>query len=187
MFGYFDAAHFVPEKWKNEYPNPAFSNMTERDGAWMARILARFTHEMVVTLASTGRFSDPRVTEYLVRVLEARLERILTRYLTRLSPLADVRVAGRELCAVDLARLREVARPSDFDYRARTASGRSLPVRTGAGGLLCVELPPSAGNGAYGSVLIENGVAKGPLVAHLYDFGPARGRLLAGLERPEGP
>ena len=33
----------TPDEWKNEYPNPAFSRMTERDGAWMARILSRFT------------------------------------------------------------------------------------------------------------------------------------------------
>jgi hypothetical protein len=187
-FGYFDAAHFVPEKWKNEYPNPAFSNMTERDGAWMARILARFTHETVATLASTGRFSEQRVTDYLVTVLEGRLERLLARYLTRLSPLADVRVHGGELCAVDLARLREVARPGEFNYRARTASGSALPVRTGDDGLTCVGLPPSRAGGATTSIVIENGVATGPLVVHLYDFGPARGRLIAGLERPEhGP
>src|SRR5258708_3185798 len=39
-FGYFNVADFVPDEWKNEYPNAAFSRMTERDGAWMARILA---------------------------------------------------------------------------------------------------------------------------------------------------
>jgi hypothetical protein len=185
LFGYFDVAHFVPEEWKNEYPNPAFSNMSERDGAWMARILARFTHEMLVTLASSGRFSEQRVTDYLVKVLEGRLERILARYLTRLSPLTDVRVEGSELCALDLGRLRGVAPASAFVYRARTASGRSLPVRSARGGSICVDLPASRASGAYESIIVENGVARGPLVAHLYDFGPVRGRLLAGLERPE--
>jgi hypothetical protein len=157
----------------------------ERDGAWMARILARFTHEMLVTLASTGRFSEQRVTDYLVKVLEGRLERILARYLTRLSPLTDVRVEGSELCALDLGRLRGVAPASAFVYRARTASGRSLPVRSARGGSICVDLPASRASGAYESIIVENGVARGPLVAHLYDFGPVRGRLLAGLERPE--
>src|SRR5207245_6681089 len=91
-FGYFDVATFDPESWKNEYPNPAFSNMTERDGAWMARILARFTPEMVRTLADIGQFSEPEDTRYLGAILEARLERILDRYLTRLPPLAHVHV-----------------------------------------------------------------------------------------------
>ncbi len=36
----------------------------------------------------------------------------------------------------------------------------------------------------YFSLTIDDGVAKGPLVAHLYDLGGARGFGLAGLERP---
>jgi hypothetical protein len=34
-------------------------------------------------------------------------------------------------------------------------------------------------------VRIEDGVAKAPLVVHLYDLGPSRGYFLAGLERPD--
>ena len=35
----------------------------------------------------------------------------------------------------------------------------------------------------YFSLTLEDGVAKGALVAHLYDLGGARGYRLAGLER----
>jgi hypothetical protein len=34
-------------------------------------------------------------------------------------------------------------------------------------------------------VAIQDGVARGSLVAHLYDLGPTRGYRLAGIERPE--
>src|SRR5262249_19109258 len=109
MFSYFSARDFVPENWVNEYPNPAFSRMTERDGAWMARILARFTPDLVATLARMGRFSDPKHTEYLTSVLEGRLEAILSRYLLRLSPLTNVHLEGGDrLCAEDLAATRKL-------------------------------------------------------------------------------
>ncbi len=107
-FNYFDVANFDPEAWKNEYANPAFDRMTERDGAWMARILARFSPEKVHALAELGQLSKPETTEFLARVLEGRLDKILERYLLRLSPLEDVRVSGDELCATDLAEWRGV-------------------------------------------------------------------------------
>jgi hypothetical protein len=194
-FGYFDVATFVPEDWKNEYPNPSFSRMTERDGAWMARILARFTPEMVSALAEMGRFSDPSDTAYIATVLNGRLERILARYLTHLSPLADVHVVGQDqLCALDLARVRRLRSDSAFRYSA-VAGGQALPVTTQADGTACVTLPrrpTSADPGVrddaparYLVVAIGNGVAQGPLVAHLYDLGPVRGYRLVGIERPE--
>jgi hypothetical protein len=37
----------------------------------------------------------------------------------------------------------------------------------------------------YLRVVLRDGVARGSLVAHLYDLGPERGFVLAGLERPE--
>jgi hypothetical protein len=195
-FGYFDVATFVPEDWKNEYPNPAFSRMTERDGAWMARILARFTPDMVRALAGMGRFSDSSDTAYIATVLEGRLERILQRYLTHLSPLADVHVEGQaSLCSVDLARVRGLRSATSFRYSA-VAGGRALSVTTQPNGPVCVALPrlPAAADpgvrddapARYLVVTIANAVASGPLVAHLYDLGPARGYKLVGIERPEG-
>jgi hypothetical protein len=195
-FGYFDVATFDAEGWKNEYPNPAFSRMTERDGAWMARILARFSKAMVRALAELGRFSDPGDTAYIASVLDGRLERILQRYLTRLSPLSDVRVeGGNRVCALDLARSRHVRDPSRFKYAARLLDSRALPLTTQEDGTLCAELPRMAIDPAlrddaperYLVVTITNAVAAGPLVLHLYNLGAARGYRLVGIERPAGP
>ena len=189
IFGYFSAKDFVAEDWVNEYPNPAFSRMSERDGAWMARILAHFTPEMVRKLAELGRFSDPRKTEYLAKVLEARLQAILSRYLTRLSPLGHLHLDGDTLCATDLAEMRHV-RPADaFRYSAKMGD-RALIVARKGGGEICIALPHVAPDGGladdaaerYLAVTVDDGVAK-PLVAYLYDLGAQRGHRLVGVER----
>ncbi len=193
MFNYFDVAHFDPEQWKNEYANPAFDRMTERDGAWMARILARFTPEMVHALADLWRFSDPGDRDYLESVLEGRLLKILERYLTRLSPIADLHVEGFDrLCGVNLAEWRGLRDPSRFQYRARFVGGPWLTVERKTDARVCVALPhvAAAGDAAdasppYVRIAIEDGIARGPLVAHLYDVGTSGGYRLAGVERPE--
>ena len=192
MFAYFDVKNFEPDKWKNEYPNRAFSRMTERDGAWMARILAHFTPKRVEALAKMADFTDPGATTYLANVLEGRLERILDRYLTRLSPIGDVHVDGDRLCGVDWAQRRQVRRAESFRYTAQGSTGQPLVVTAGEDASLCVALPHVARDGGspddaaerYVDVTIEDGVARGALLAHLYDLGPARGYRLAGVERP---
>jgi hypothetical protein len=193
-FNYFDVANFAPDEWKNEYANPAFDRMTERDGAWMARILAHFSPAQVRALASMGRFSEASTTEYLAQVLEGRLDRILERYLTRLSPIADAHMVGPDrLCAVDLAEMRGLRDPSQFAYTAHVIGGSWLSVDRPSPAVMCVTLPQVAPDGGsaddarerYVRIRIRDGVARGPLVAHLYDLGPTRGLRLVGLERPE--
>jgi hypothetical protein len=190
---------FDPEGWKNEYPNPAFSRATERDNAWMARILARFDRDDVDELVGLGQFTKAEHAEYLADVLEERLELILERYLLRLSPLADLVVyEGNHLCAVDLARRRLLREPEVFQYSATWhASGadQSLSVETGEDGLLCMKLPPvAAAEGAapdaperYVVVTIANGVARYPLRAYFYDLGAKGGYRLVGIERRQEP
>jgi len=193
-FGYFDAEHFTPELWKNQYPNEAFDRMTERDGAWMARILARFTPEMVRALVATAPFTNPEDSAYLTGVLEGRLHKILERYLTRLAPFADLRVVGTardQLCGVDLAALRVLRDPARFHFEARLTDGAVLPVRRLSDSALCVPLPhrapdggpPDDDAGRYLRIVLRDGVAREAMAAHLYDLGPARGFVLAGLQR----
>jgi hypothetical protein len=195
VFGYFTAKDFDPETWVNEYPNPAFSRMTERDGAWMARVLAGFTPDLVRELAKLGRFTKPENTEYLAQTLEARLQAILARYLTVLSPIGLVHVAGEQMCGVDLAERRGVRPPADFAYVARLADGTPLTATRPAPAEVCVAVPHTATDAAsaapdaperYRTLSIADGVARGALVVHLYDLGPTGGYRLVGLERPEG-
>jgi hypothetical protein len=62
-----------------------------------------------------------------------------------------------------------------------------------ADGTICVTLPHIAAEAGarddapecYVRIRVTDGVAQGPLVAHLYDLGPRRGYRLAGLERPQ--
>ena len=41
-------------KWKPEYPNPAFDNMRPDDAFWAARIVSRFTDEMIGAVVREG-------------------------------------------------------------------------------------------------------------------------------------
>jgi hypothetical protein len=194
LFGYFNGKDFVPEQWVNEYPNPSFSRMTERDAAWMTRILAHFTPPMVHVLVKMGRFTNEEHATYLEDQLNLRLHKILERYLLRLSPLANVEMEQNvRLCAKDLAREREL-RPSDaFHYEAELSADDVAPVSAKismrSSSEPCVELqdiePPSHSLFRYATVRVTNGVSKGPLIAHLYYLGPGFGYRLVGLERPE--
>ena len=57
--GRFEAKAFDPLKWKPEYPNPAFENMRPDDAFWAARIVARFTDEMIGAVVQKAQYSDP--------------------------------------------------------------------------------------------------------------------------------
>ena len=136
-FGLFSVRDFDPEHWKGMYPNPAMLRMTERDGAWMARIIARFTADDLHALAAMGRFADPLDADYLAEVLRERQHELLARYLTRLSPIADVHtVATDQLCAVDLARSSERARQLRITFTigsSNAASGRRIELAATVG------------------------------------------------------
>jgi hypothetical protein len=73
LYSYFNVEDFVPDEWKNEYPVAAFSRMTERDGAWMARILARFTPDVVGELDRTPAERRHLVEEQDDRTLAVRV------------------------------------------------------------------------------------------------------------------
>ncbi|HEY3256714.1 MAG TPA: hypothetical protein VGJ91_22310 [Polyangiaceae bacterium] len=195
-FGYFNSSYFDPEGWKNEYPNPAFSRASERDEAWMARILSRFDYDDIRALVALGHFSRPEHSAFVSRVLEERLQKILGRYLLRLSPLADLRVEGDVLSMTDLALRRGVRPPQAFAYRARLDVPRaaySLRPAVGAGGVLRLSLPHRAfapgvadnDPSRYSVVTVGNGASSYALRAYLYDLGAGRGFRLVGIERPE--
>lgn len=197
LFGYYSARDFDAEDWRPGYPNPAFSRMTERDGAWAARIIARFSKEHIAAAVEAGDFSNPRHSQILNRILLNRQQFLLRRYLSVLSPLTDVEVRGKRLCALDLARNSPALSSERFSYSTTLRTGPKLlgqagpAVESHPGGRVCFELPRIAAielsrqsTDRYFVVDLFNGQAPGPLRLHLYDLG-REGFQLAGLERPE--
>lgn len=187
IFNYFSARDFDPEAWRGGYGNPAFTRMTEADGAWMARILARFTDELVGAAVEAGQY-DEKSAAYLKQTLLIRRDLILRRYLRRLSPLTDATVRGRTLCALDLARKTQVAgagTPTEtgvfYDGSDLAPRYRLSPRKEGAASV-CVDVP--VGRGPYVVVDLYTTSARYPLRAHLVDQAE-RGYRLVGLERPD--
>ena len=195
VLGYFDVERFSPDEWKPGYANPAFDRMTERDAAWMARILARFGDPQLEALVDTGQFDNQVVRDELVRILKGRRDTILRRYLQRLSPLAQPALAetrgGAQLCLEDLAVTGGVARAEERRYTAHAWQGtHALPLAVSRGDApadVCVGLPMPAGASAdRPAYLVVDVTAKSvpPARVHLYGLGGARFRVV-GLERPE--
>lgn len=105
------------------YPNPAFEHMSERDAAWMARIIARFDARRIDRIVRTARLGAPLLRTELERILMGRRHRILDRYLTRVSSLALPSViqngSSISLCADDLAVSSGLLAPSQAHYNGR--------------------------------------------------------------------
>jgi hypothetical protein len=88
--GRFEGHAFDPLKWKGEYPNPAFENMRPDDAFWAARIVARFTDEMIGRIVAKARYSDSRATTYVTQTLIARRDKVLATWLNQVCPVVDL-------------------------------------------------------------------------------------------------
>jgi hypothetical protein len=188
LFGYFSERDFDPEAWRAGYPNPAFSRMSERDGAWMARLLSRFSHDDLHALVMLADFSEPAHAKLLEQILYDRQRRILARYFSKLSPLSELEVRGDALCAVDLARRTQIFPSDHFHYSAQDGEQHALTVRVDGAAGVCVQLEHgqvASSAPAYRVVRIYNGATEGPLEAHLYDLGVGRSFRLVGIERTD--
>jgi hypothetical protein len=199
--GYFDVDRFDPEQWRPGYPNPAYERMTERDAAWMARMVARFGDAHVHALVARARFSDRLVSEELERILIGRRDRILERWLTRLSPLTDPQVdetsaTAHRLCLEDRAvstgfrhaasRLYQARAWGLDSRRARTAD--VVPMEDG----VCVSVERTAGTRDYVVIDVvartEGLETTAPLRVHAYEVdGVLRVAGVERLEEEQGP
>jgi hypothetical protein len=87
--GRFEAQAFDPEKWKPEYPNAAFDNMRPDDAFWAARIVARFSDEMIGAVVRKASYSDPRATQYMTQALITRRDKVVATWLNQVCPVVD--------------------------------------------------------------------------------------------------
>jgi hypothetical protein len=199
VFGYYDVEHFDPDAFRTGYPNPAFVRKSERDAAWMARIIARFDEAHLKRVLKEADLT-PELAARLLGVLVGRREKVLRRYLTRLSPLAwpEVLPAGpsAHLCLEDMALTAGIVSPRARGYATRawaTTELDPIPVGTGhaeRGRYVCLHLPKVSGaSKASPKYLIVDVTAKTaststqPVRVHLYHLG-GRDYRVVGLERP---
>jgi hypothetical protein len=92
--GRLEAEAFDPETWKPEYPNPAFENMRPADAFWAARIVSKFTNEMIRGVVQKAQYSDPRATDYMTNTLIKRRDKVLATWLNPVCPVVDPALAA---------------------------------------------------------------------------------------------
>lgn len=92
--GRFEADFFEPERWRPEYPNPAFDNMRADDAFWAARLVAKFSDEAIRAIVAKARYSEPRAAEHIATTLITRRDKVLRTWLTQVNPLAEPRLSA---------------------------------------------------------------------------------------------
>jgi hypothetical protein len=105
--GRFESGVFEPQKFDPIVPNPAFDNMTARDGYWGAKIVMGFSDEHLRALVDAGQYSNPDAAAYLLDQLMIRRDKIGRYWFGRVNPLDYFVQTGDsesvELAFVDLA------------------------------------------------------------------------------------
>ena len=120
--GNIEADFFQPEKWKTEYPQPAFDQMDAADAFWAASIASRFSNEMIHAIVAAGELTDPEASRYLGDVIIKRRDKVVAAWITQTNPLdrfAVTRAASGDVLTFDNAAIRVGVAPAGATYQAR--------------------------------------------------------------------
>jgi hypothetical protein len=137
--GRLEAEAFDPLKWRPEYPNAAFDNMRPDDAFWAARIVAKFTDEMIRGVVEKARYSDSKATDYMTQMLIKRRDKVVSAYINQVCPVVDPTLApdGALSFANAAVDARAATAPSQytlqwfaFDNAADTRRDVGAPVAT---------------------------------------------------------
>ena len=101
--GRWESESYEPHEWKNDYPNPAFVRMTDRDAFWAAKIIMRFTAAELLAIVETGQLSDPEQERYFYQVLVERRDKSARYYMNRVNPLDEFQVTDDGLRFANLS------------------------------------------------------------------------------------
>ncbi len=101
--GEFGYVTFDPRRWKPIYPNPAFANRRPDDTYWAAKKVMAFTDDDIRAVVRTGEYGDPKATEWLIRTLIERRNKIGAAFFQDVLPLENFRIHNGKLEFADLA------------------------------------------------------------------------------------
>ena len=111
--GFVSSKAFEPERWKPNYPNPAFSNMRPDDAFWGARLVSRFTDEKIKAIVDAVGYDDSRAAEYLTRTLIDRRDAVARVWLNGVNPIVDIALATNGTLTFDNAAVKaNAAKPA---------------------------------------------------------------------------
>ena len=150
----------------------------------MARIISHLDDAALSAVIEEAYLYDPLIRDELERILRGRRDRILRRYLLRLSSLTRPEVKdGRRLCVEDRADAVGLgAAPAPAaKLHLSSASAASLPVSRQGPAELCVTVP-DLGEGQRVLDLSTGRTGQFPLRMHLLEGEPLR---VVGLDRPD--
>jgi len=194
--GRIEGDHFEPEKWKPEYPNPAFVNCLPEDAYWGAKIVMSFTDEEIRKIVETGKLSDKWAEEYLVQVIIKRRDKIGKYWLNQVNALDHFEVDGNRLRFEDLGVKNGVAKPpaayAATWFRYDNEKDRKIPLRVTqevtASPLAVPEEAAAAPVGRYFTAQVRRKVEGStaiPKAVHVYLRREAAGVKIVGIEREE--
>ena len=181
--GRFEHKVFDPERYKSEYPNPAFYNRLPDDCFWAAKQLMAFTDEEIRAIVKAGRYSDQRAEEWIVKCLIERRNKIGRTYVTRVLPLDRFSVSGGRLTFVDLAAEHGIAASQPYSVQWSRFDNEA-EKKTALAGRTSFDLPEevrSAGEGEYFAADIRGSDAAKSLTVYLRKA--AGGEEVVGVER----
>ncbi|MEW6323706.1 MAG: hypothetical protein AB1635_21755 [Acidobacteriota bacterium] len=190
--GRFEADAFDPIAWKAEYPNTAFQNMQPDDAFWAARIVSRFTDEMIAAIVGKAEYSDAAATRFLTEALITRRDKVLRAWLTATNPVVDPVMADGRLRFANAAVDAGVATPPAdysvqwflFDNASGTRTPVGAPVRTASRE---VAVPDALRGAAFAGATITAPHPDHPVWSRPVEFvfrGAEGGWTLVGVRRP---
>ena len=160
--GRWESTFFEPQDWRNDYPNPAFVRMSDRDAFWAAKIIMRFTPEELAAIVEAGQISDPDASQYFLDTLIERQHKSARYYMDRLNPIDEFEVTSDTLRFVNLSEKYGFSEPgttyrfqwSVYDNRDDSTVALSDAQETG-GTSLALPAVPGATVGSERYLLVE--------------------------------
>jgi hypothetical protein len=167
--GFFDSASFSPGRWTPHHRWAPFEAADRFDDYWAGVILMRLGPELVRAAVEAGRYSDPRATEHVTRVLLERRVKLGRWTLSRVAPFEDFEVRGTGerfgLCFDDLWVRYRFGREGITRYRAESFDfeGRRLgeSAAAPAGGFRACIPDLSAGHSRDGYTIVRIAARRG--------------------------
>lgn len=166
--GLIESSEYDPARFKSNTPYFAMMDKDRFDAFWGAKILIRFTPEQLRAVVEEARYSDPRATDYMTRILIERQRKTARYWFTQVNPLDAFEVGkgtdgSYQVCYDDLTlkyQLDAYAIDTEYDAESFDYAGDEIGwhverVAPGADGRTCLSgIKPGTTNDSYTIVSI---------------------------------